>query len=374
MTRQMALRRSAFDRIQSFSDTGSTDHPGIPMDFSTGLTSGRYLHHWLEKMAQSGASNAELFAGTGLQPTQLEQHAPWLTQQQVERLFANAYALTGNAWLGLEFGMNLNFAAHGPLGFAGLTARTIEESQQQMVRFSPLVTGLVKLETHKDNRQQLSLVTVTAQPGVAQVAARSLIQTVLCSIYVMTRFLLGNDADIHLFWRCDEDDHMRLAFAHNSHTHLHFNADQDALAIALPLLETPVILADEQARQQALSMCEADMRALEKQTLLSHRIYARLLESGDNMPGIEELAGEYHLSTRTVHRRLQDEGTCFRDLTSAARMTLARDYLLRERLTVTEVAHRLGYGDSANFTRAFKRAEGVTPTEYVRLHDAENAG
>src|SRR5690606_9933278 len=180
------------------------------MSFSTGLTSGRYLRHWLDKMAQTGASNAELFAGTGLQPTQLEQHAPWLTQQHVERLFANARRRTSNASLGLGFGMNLNFADHGALGVAGLTALNLEESQQQMVRFSPLVTGLVKLETHKDARQQLSLVTVTAQPGVAEVTARSLIQTVLCSIYVMTRFLLGNDADIHLFWRCDEDDHVRL--------------------------------------------------------------------------------------------------------------------------------------------------------------------
>lgn len=338
------------------------------MDISTGLTSGRYLRHWLDKMAQSGVSNAVLFQGTGLHPGQFEQHTPWLTQAQVERLFANADTVTGNPWLGLEFGMNLNFAAHGPLGFAGLTARNIGESREQMIRYAPLVTGLVKLASVQDDSTQQSIITVSEQPGVSDITARTLIQTVLCSVYVMTRYLLGQSIDIELHWQCPEDPHIRLAFAHDAHAVLHFGANFNGIGIALCLLDTPIALADEHARQQALAMCEAELRALEKQTLLSHRIYARLLEAEPGMPSIEQLAQEYHLSTRTIHRRLQEEGTCFRDLVTSARMTLARDYLLRQHLSVTEVAHRLGYGDSANFTRAFKRCEGMTPTQFVHHH------
>ncbi len=33
-------------------------------------------------------------------------------------------------------------------------------------------------------------------------------------------------------------------------------------------------------------------------------------------------------------------------------------------ITIAEVAHRLGYTDIANFTRAFKRWTGITPSGY----------
>ena len=35
---------------------------------------------------------------------------------------------------------------------------------------------------------------------------------------------------------------------------------------------------------------------------------------------------------------------------------------------IVEIAHDLGYNDQANFTRAFRRWTGLTPTEYRQLH------
>ncbi len=48
------------------------------------------------------------------------------------------------------------------------------------------------------------------------------------------------------------------------------------------------------------------------------------------------------------------------------RMGLAAKWLEREQLSVAHLAHRLGYGSQAAFTRAFKRARGVSPGNYRR--------
>lgn len=334
------------------------------MTLSAGLTSGRYFLPWLEAMSAQGATAENLLHGTGLEPKQFGNNPPYLSQLQLEKLFSNANAVTGNRLLGLDLGLNLNFAAHGPLGYAGLTARNVREALGQMIRYLPLVTGLITIEKHEDERQQKCHSYVTAQPGVAPLTERMLIQTVLCSVYIMTRFLLGNDAVVEINWSQppDEDIASRLE---SPTTHVAFNRLRNSICIPLSSLDTTMVLADEQARLQAIHACEEEMQRLEKQTSLSSRIYSMLLTQPARAPSIDEIAEQYYLSTRTIHRRLQEEGACFRDILNASRMTLAKQYLCRDKMSVTETAYRLGYGDSANFTRAFKRSEGLTPSAYV---------
>jgi AraC-like DNA-binding protein len=55
------------------------------------------------------------------------------------------------------------------------------------------------------------------------------------------------------------------------------------------------------------------------------------------------------------------------------RMHLAGTWLRQERLTVSEVATRLGYESEAAFSRAFKRVMGSPPSAFRRLRPADRA-
>jgi AraC-like DNA-binding protein len=48
------------------------------------------------------------------------------------------------------------------------------------------------------------------------------------------------------------------------------------------------------------------------------------------------------------------------------RMALAKDLLRGERITVAEVAERVGYSSASTFSVAFSRAVGVPPAHYAR--------
>ena len=48
------------------------------------------------------------------------------------------------------------------------------------------------------------------------------------------------------------------------------------------------------------------------------------------------------------------------------RMEQAKKLLLSTPLSIAEVSERLGYGDYRVFTKAFKKSEGVTPSQYRR--------
>jgi AraC-like DNA-binding protein len=53
-------------------------------------------------------------------------------------------------------------------------------------------------------------------------------------------------------------------------------------------------------------------------------------------------------------------------------MEFAAAGLADPELSVKEVAHRMGYGDPACFTRTFVSAMGISPSEYRRRHTWED--
>jgi hypothetical protein len=71
------------------------------------------------------------------------------------------------------------------------------------------------------------------------------------------------------------------------------------------------------------------------------RILKKLLAG--RRPGLETVAGELRLSTRTLRRRLTGERARFQQLMEDARRELARQYLLYSSLELNETACLLGY-------------------------------
>ena len=87
---------------------------------------------------------------------------------------------------------------------------------------------------------------------------------------------------------------------------------------------------------------------------------------------LEHIAAEMGMPSRTLQRRLADEGTTFQKLVEDIRLSRARYYLQKTALSVTDIAMELGYAEASVFVRAFKRRTGSTPNRY-RVHNATDA-
>lgn len=103
------------------------------------------------------------------------------------------------------------------------------------------------------------------------------------------------------------------------------------------------------------------------------RVRRRLRRAGSHWPTLDVLAAELQLSPATLRRRLQAEGTSWRRLKDELRHERASALLGEGRLSVAEVASRLGYEDASAFHRAFRRRMGIGPGAFRRSATAENA-
>lgn len=90
-------------------------------------------------------------------------------------------------------------------------------------------------------------------------------------------------------------------------------------------------------------------------------------------PTIEDIADALHISSRTLQRRLQDDGSSFQRVLEEARHQLARHYLNNSVLELNEAAYLLGYEDGNSFVRAFRTWEGVPPARWREQQRARAA-
>jgi AraC-like DNA-binding protein len=150
-----------------------------------------------------------------------------------------------------------------------------------------------------------------------------------------------------------------------------FGAPEHGIALDAALLNMPL----PQAEAHTADLAEAECRRLVEQRRphagLAGQVHQVLLDRSQEPPSLAEVAGTLHLSPRTLRRRLADEGVSYRSLLDEVRGQLAQELLLNGRLTVEEVAQRLGYAETSSFTHAFRRwTGGQGPRAHRQAADA----
>lgn len=101
---------------------------------------------------------------------------------------------------------------------------------------------------------------------------------------------------------------------------------------------------------------------LDKEEGMSERVRSALLEmlpSGQATVGA--LSKRLAVSSRTLQRRLGEEGTSFKHILANVREELARHYITKSELPYTQISFLLGYEDPNSFFRAFNTWTGMTP-------------
>ncbi len=90
-------------------------------------------------------------------------------------------------------------------------------------------------------------------------------------------------------------------------------------------------------------------------------------------PTVNRIAARLRMSTRTLERRLEREGTTFSDLLEDLRRRLAVRYVTNNGIPLGEIAFLLGFSHTTGFHRAFKRWTGETPLGYRRAQGTRAA-
>ncbi len=91
----------------------------------------------------------------------------------------------------------------------------------------------------------------------------------------------------------------------------------------------------------------------------------------DAWPNFDDLAKTLNTSPQTLRRKLRAEGCHFQTLKDNLRRDTAIEKLLKEKLSVDEIADLLGFTEGRSFTRAFQKWTGLSPSAYRSNNKSE---
>ncbi len=133
----------------------------------------------------------------------------------------------------------------------------------------------------------------------------------------------------------------------------------DARYLALPLKRDETAM--NQMLQRALPLTVLPYR---RDRLLVQRVRQLLASQPLDALNAEGLAAQLHLSPRTLHRQLKDEGASLQALKDEVRRDRALTLLQRTHQPIKQVAAAAGFQNEKSFIRAFKGWTGMTPGDW----------
>ena len=308
--------------------------------------------------------------GTGLDWRNLADPAFVVGVHQELQLIRNLVASLGHVpGIGIQAGLRYRLASRSVWGFALLSCATLRDAIGMAFRYQSLWNPLTEFRVEQDGDLLATTIDDSALPddlrpfivdrdlGISISFMRDLIGTTMPAVSVALRRPAPADTRPY-----EELFGMTPAFGAEANRIVRNSAG---------FLDRPLPGANTEVARQCEAQCQALLARRQVREGLAGQLRNRMVARPGPLPDMETLAGELHMSLRTLRRRLADEGTSFRQLQEEVRETLAEE-LLAEGLKLEHVADTLGYGEVSNFIRAYRRWKGVTPHhDRTRLHSLQ---
>ena len=329
---------------------------------SASATYGALLVEMLQPM---GISSSAVLKGTDIEPGTLESVEGRISARQYAQLIENAKQLAADPALGFKFGMQLKLSTHGFLGFAAMSASNLGDALALAVKYCRTRFDFIDLQLISKGDE----VTLQVDEVVSLGAASAfLIESIMASFGVMSLNLLGEiPLGVRINRVCNKPDYFDAMESYfPQRAPVTFNQPVDQIVFKKSVLARPLTLSDPLAKQLAEAQCEKELQTIPQEDDLLYRVQRLLKEAEPRYLKLDDIADRLHMSSRTLKRRLQELGTSFQDVLDNVRLARAKRLLTETHQPVESIASALGYSDASNFSRAFKRKEGVTPAMYRR--------
>jgi AraC-like DNA-binding protein len=319
-----------------------------------------YINAILVGYQRYGADPANALRSAGMSRESLANPSGRVTASQMEIMSAVAMQELDDETLGW-FSRRLPWGSYGMLCRASLASPNLGVALKRWCRHHRLLTDDIELKLSVSG--SVASLFIERNIDLGEVAEFCLVTSF--------RYVLG-----YACWAIDSHIPLleaRFPFAAPEHLsifrrlfpgELAFGASEagfffDADYLGLPLRR------DENALrlmlQRAIPLTVLPYR---RDRLLVQRVRQVLRNRPEEAFTAEMVAGKLHVSVRTLHRQLQEEGVALQKLKDEARRNRAIDLLNQTSKPVKMVAHAVGFRNEKSFTRAFRQWTGQAPSSF----------
>ncbi len=323
--------------------------------------SNRSIQLMANAMGELRMPAAPLFAQAGLDPALLKNPAGTVLgaeELRFQRAFVDATHEHPDAWFRL--GETYRASSFPLLGPAMLSAKNVEEGLDLVPTFQGLTYDMLQYQPYGQDGVLLGFEAThhDVPEGMHEfvwlrgVAAATSVVREMCPSLPIQRIeipLAGSPRGVDL------ERSLGVPIRYGSSV-LRWVFAPDASRIRLPRA-SPLLAEAYRSR------C-AHRLGRKSEDLAAERLVPWLLRSLGRAPSAADASAFLGVSRRTLYRQLERAETTYGALLTRVREERARHLLKNSRLTVESIALKLGFSETASFSRAFKRWTGASPSAF----------
>src|SRR5216684_4463886 len=317
------------------------------------------------KLGELGLPPETVLRQAGLPMGLFNQEKILVSTEEFFALYRGIAEASNDPGFGLKLGTEERIEHYDPIKIAALSARSFGDAVERLSRYKQLTCPEEIRVVRRGNECAVQFVWLLAHEKEPPL----LVDVCFAWIVGIARRGTGRPLNPKRFVFQRNAVHREMYEAHFL-CPVKFKSSQNALIFSKTDMELPFITHNADLLATVAPQLEAELaQQLTQRTFTEQAkgILKQLLAG--QRPGIQDLARELHVSTRTLQRRLTEQGITFQRLLEEARRELARHYLLHSSRELNETAYLLGYEDANSFFRAFHHWEGTSPGQWRTLQN-----
>lgn len=316
--------------------------------------------------AQRALSPQRLCEASSVNFAELQKKNCSLTAEQINSLWRNAAHLTQDPYFGLHFGESMQLAALGLIGQVIATSNTVGEALTHAGNMVHLITDMFQIQIEKQEANtHIHFIANKEAKGIFPFTYRHMSDYLMVFVlHEMNGLILqelqpekvniNHDLkDIREYGRI-----FRCPILDNS----------KSMSIELPnqYLSIPIITSNYSLQKTLLQQIDNLLKSSPVKGAFQQKIYHYLMANSFlRIQSLGAVAANFNMSSRSLQRKLKNEGITYLEIVEEVRKNLALHYLKSENHQIKDIAYTLGYTESSAFLKAFKRWTGKTPSMYL---------
>jgi len=316
------------------------------------------------RLQEVGLSASAVLAQAGLPLGLFNGERILLTTQEFFALYRGIAEASSDPAIGLKLGTENRIERYDPICIAALSTRSLRSAIERLSRYKQLTCPekIELVDRGKECAVRFSwLLAEQKEPDVL---------VDVCFAWMLTIAARGAGRRIRpKRVELQRSEEFRQVFQEHFDCPVKFKAGRNVLVFSKADMDAPFLTYNAELLAAIAPQLEAELTQQMAEKDLREQVKGILkgLIAGQR-PGIQDVARELRMSSRTLQRRLGEEGSTFQQLTEEARRELAHHYLLHSTLELNETAYLLGYEDANSFFRAFHKWEGTSPGQWKSNH------
>jgi AraC-like DNA-binding protein len=326
------------------------------------LYPGTYLAILSRLLMENGADIDSLLADYQLKRSQLLDPSFLLPVKTTTDILTQCLTLWPDPQLGFRFGQRVHLGSHGDLGIATLASETLGEAVAVYCKYSQTRIPFLRMELRVEGDNAI----VSTQELLDLGALRQFNSECCMSSSFAVLHSLGlpiSPAECEVRLHYEEPANVEY-YQRYLPAKITFNAGHQEHVFPKHFLSYPMPMRSTTTHRLAVG--RLDERTGREYQSTGDAVRSLIDEHLAKGITLAEAAEKLNCSSRTLIRKLAAEGFSFKSLLLNARRNQACYFLTQTQIPADEISSLLGYSEPANFTRAFKRWFGVTPSEYRR--------